>query len=177
MKLRRYDAEDLKAIVHLFRSVFAKSEGETEGALIGKLAADLFETSDEHDLFNYVAVDDRLVGSIFFSRLKFDNNDDVFILGPVAVQSDRQGEGIGKALISHGLEDLTNQGVRAVLTYGDPTFYEKVGFHTISPSVIEAPFELSQPDGWLGQSLIDNHIETLSGRCTCVTALNDPAYW
>lgn len=178
MNLRHHKAEEVNAIVHLFKSVFADSEDEAEGALIGKLAGDLFETTDDRDLFNYVAVDNgRVVASVFFSRLDFGNNTDAFILAPVAVQSDRQGEGIGQALIRHGLTDLTNRGVEVALTYGDPTFYEKVGFHQISPTTIRAPFQLSQPEGWLGQSLIKNSIESLSGSCTCVNAFNDPVYW
>ena len=178
MNLRHHNAEETTAIVHLFRSVFAASEGEAEGALIGKLATDLFETADNRDLFNYVAIDDgRVIASIFFSRLDFGNNSDVFILGPVAVISDRQGEGIGPALISHGLNDLTNRDVTAVLTYGDPAFYRKVGFRPISPTIIKAPFKLSRPEGWLGQSLTESSIESLAGSCTCVSAFDDQVYW
>ncbi len=178
MTLRQHTAGDVNAIVHLFTSVFAASEGEAEGALIGNLAANLFETTGDRDLFNYVAVDaDCVVASIFFTRLKFDNNRNAFILAPVAVRSDRQREGIGQALIRHGLNDLTGRGVEFVLTYGDPTFYRKVGFQQISPRTIQAPFNLSLPEGWLGQSLSGESIETLSGGCVCVDAFNDPVYW
>lgn len=178
LNFRPHNAEEANAIVHLFTSVFADSEGEAEGALIGKLAADLFETTDHLDLFNYVAVDgDCVVASIFFTRLEFDNNRVVFILAPVAVCSDRQRQGIGRDLICHGLNDLTQRGVDFVLTYGDPEFYRKVGFQQISPTEIRAPFRLSQPEGWLGRSLDGQSIEALSGVCTCVNALNDPVYW
>ncbi|TWT61524.1 Acetyltransferase (GNAT) family protein [Rubinisphaera italica] len=178
VNLRHHNAEDANAIVHLFTSVFATSEGEAEGALIGKLAADLLETPDDRDLFNYVAVDsDCVVASIFFTRLEFDNKCDAFILAPVAVRSDRQREGIGQALIGHGLNDLRERGVDFVLTYGDPDFYQKVGFQQISPTTIRAPFRLSQPEGWLGQSLGIKSIETLTGTCACVNAFNDPVYW
>lgn len=177
-EFRHHHPEEAKVIVKLFTSVFADSEDQSEGVLIGKLAEDLFETTDERNLFNYVADDNGpIVGSIFFSRLSFENNLDAFILGPVAVRSDRQGNGIGQALISHGLRDLKNQGVGVVLTYGDPRFYRKVGFRQISCAIIKAPFELSQPEGWLGQSLGDDSIESLAGRCTCVKAFNDPVYW
>lgn len=175
---RRYRLEEVGSIVRLFKSVFSDSEGEAEGALIGKLAADLFETTQERDLFNYVAVDDdQVFGSLFFTRLDFHNTCDVFILAPVAVHPDRQGQGIGQALISHGIADLANRDIDAVLTYGDPKFYEKVGFRPISPAVVRAPFELSQPEGWLGQSLVEDFIETLSGQCRCVHALANPVYW
>ncbi len=178
MKFRHHKAEEASEIAQLFTSVFAASEGDAEGALIGKLSADLFETTDNRDLFNYVAVDaDHLVASMFFTRLDFGNNCDAFILGPVAVNSDRQREGIGQPLIRHGLNDLKDRGVEFALTYGDPTFYRKVDFQQISSTTIRAPFKLSHPEGWLGQSLGDTSIKELSGACTSVTAFNDPVFW
>lgn len=178
MNFRHFAREDCSAIVQLFRSVFADSGGAAEGELIGKVAADLFETTTERDMLNYVAnADGRVVGSAFFTRLDFCNDTETFILAPVAVSSDRQREGIGQALINHGLKELTDRGIKAVLTYGDPAFYQKVGFRQISPAIIKAPYELSRPEGWLGQSLIGNCLESLSAQCSCVAALNDPAYW
>ncbi|MDA1039086.1 MAG: N-acetyltransferase [Planctomycetota bacterium] len=178
MNFRHFNADDGTAIVQLFRSVFACSEGEAEGELIATLAADLLDTSHERDLFNYVAdADGRVVGSVFFTRLDFGTDMEAFILAPIAVSSDQQREGIGQALINHGLAELTDRGVNAVLTYGDPAFYRKVGFRQISSTIIKPPYELSQPEGWLGQSLVHNSLESLSGKCTCVAAFNNPVYW
>lgn len=178
MDFRGHTQKDSQAIVSLFTSVFAQSEGEAEGTLIGQLAQDLLEKTDEHDLYCFIAVENsQIVGSIFFSRLDFENGIEAFILAPVAVHSDHQGKGIGQALINHGLSALKSRGVSVVLTYGDPGFYQKVGFRSISHEVIRAPFALSQPEGWLGQSLLDDSIETLSGQCACVAALSEPKYW
>jgi predicted N-acetyltransferase YhbS len=175
---RQSTKNDSQAVVQLFASVFSDSEGEVEGVLIGRLARDLFEKTDERDLFNFVACDDgRIVGSIFFSRLFFENGNKAFILAPVAVHTDLQGKGVGQALINCGLRALKDRGVSFVLTYGDPRFYRKVGFRRISHETVRAPFELTQPEGWLGQSLLDVPIEALSGSFTCVEALNDPTYW
>ncbi|MEZ4832428.1 MAG: N-acetyltransferase [Caldilineaceae bacterium] len=118
----------------------------------------------------------QLLGSIFFSRLFFDDNVVAFLLAPVAVHSDHQGKGIGQALINYGLRELREAGVDIVLTYGDP-HYGKVGFRQISPEAVVAPFVLSYPEGWLGQSLLDEPTEMPSGRCTCVEAFNNSAYW
>jgi predicted N-acetyltransferase YhbS len=109
--------------------------------------------------------------------LTFEHDINVFILAPVAVHADHQGMGIGRALITHGLRELEKHGVRFVTTYGDPSFYSKVGFRSISPKAIEPPLPLSQPEGWLGQSLTDEPVETISGHCTCVKALDNPVYW
>ena len=77
----------------------------------------------------------------------------------------------------HGLNTLRDKQVNVVLTYGDPRYYCKVGFQSISHEVIEAPFKLSQPEGWLGQSLVGASMDTISGRCVCVNAWNNPVYW
>lgn len=178
MIVRTPRKEERQTIAQLFTSVFANSEDEAEGLLIGQLARNLFEKSDEHDLFNFVADHQgRLVGSVFFSRLYFETGVNAFILSPVAVHCNHQGKGVGQALINHGLEELQARGVSIVLTYGDPEFYCRVGFCQISHEIIKAPFELTYPEGWLGQSLTVDPIESLSGSCTCVEALSDPVYW
>lgn len=178
MEFRHSTKDDSQAIVQLFASVFANSEGDAEGALISQLAKDLFEKTDERDQFNFVADDGgQIIGSIFFSRLAFDNGNEAFILAPVAVHTDHQGKGIGQALINYGLSEMKDRGVSVALTYGDPRFYQKVGFRHISHETIRAPFRLTQPEGWLGQSLVGDPIEAFSGSFTCVEALSDPAYW
>ena len=178
MILRHHVPSDSSAITQLFSRVFSESEGEAEGKLIGQLASNLFESSKEADLYNVVAdIDDHLVASIFLTRVEVDSPDDVFMLAPVAVHSDFQGKGIGQALINYGLSELRNRDVRFVLTYGDPAFYGKVGFRQVSEDAITPPFKLSQPEGWLGLSLVGDGLETLSGNCSCVEAFCDPVYW
>jgi predicted N-acetyltransferase YhbS len=179
MEFRPHKPSDASAIEGLFISVFTRSEGEKEGVLIGKLVKDLIASTDSQDLYGFVAVDrEQIIGAIFFSRLTFKQRDiDVFILAPVAVHSDHQGKGIGKALITHGLGEMKESGVIFVITYGDPAFYSKVGFRPLSQDVVAAPLELSQPEGWLGQSLTDGPIEAIPGPCSCVQALDNPAYW
>jgi predicted N-acetyltransferase YhbS len=178
MEFRPHEPSDSSAIEALFVSVFTKSEGESEGVLIGDLSKELIASTDKGDLYGFVAVDrGQIVGAIFFSRLTFERNIDVFILAPVAVHSDHQGMGIGQELIRHGLREMKEKGVMIVVTYGDPAFYSKVGFYPLSQDVLAAPLELSQPEGWLGQSLTGDSIEAIPGRCSCVKALDNPAYW
>lgn len=178
MKLRNHAIDDVQAIVELFRATFTASDGAGEGALIGDLARGLFETSDPEDLLNFVAEDEgRILGSIFLTRLAFDGDVEAFILAPVAVSPAAQGKGVGQALISHGLDDLRGRGIGFVLTYGDPDYYGRVGFESISHEAVRPPFPLSQPEGWLGQALQGEAIASLEGSLQCVKALQDPVYW
>ncbi|HNW41607.1 MAG TPA: N-acetyltransferase, partial [Opitutaceae bacterium] len=118
-----------------------------------------------------------LVGSIFFTRLQFSKPIQVFMLAPVAVCTEYQGKGIGQALINYGLNELKKRAVNVAVTYGDPSFYSKVGFQALPENVIQAPLKLSMPFGWLGQSLTGESISTINERPVCVKEFNDPVYW
>ena len=72
---------------------------------------------------------------------------------------------------------LKSLGVNLAFTYGDPAFYSKTGFTQISESVVKAPYVLSQPIGWLAQTLDGNPIKATHGATQCVEALSDQKYW
>lgn len=166
-------------IIDLFRATFAHAEGMEEGALIGSLVRHQMAGTAEPDLHVFLAEMDRaIVGGAIFSRLTYDQDDrSVFILAPVAVASERQGQGIGQKLLAHGLEALRNAGVDVVLTYGDPNYYSRVGFKPITEVLAPAPFKLKQPKGWLGQSLTGGEMVPFKGAPRCIPALNDPVFW
>lgn len=165
-------------VTGLFRSVFTLSEGEQEGALIGNLVAELSSRIDNRDIICLGAHENKpVIGAIFFTRLHFSQDIQIYMLAPVAVSPEHQGKGIGQALINYGLDELRNRGVKVAITYGDPSFYSRVGFKPLSEDVIQAPLELSMPIGWLGQSLTDDPVPTISERPRCVKAFDNPAYW
>lgn len=172
-------ADRVGGIVALFTKTFADSEGPDEGALIGALARDMMEKTPDEDLFVFTAWDqDDLLGAIMFSRLAYPHdNRSVFILAPVAVHPDHQGQGVGQALIVHGLNALREHGVDVAITYGDPHYYCKAGFMPITEEIARAPLTLQYPEGWLAQSLSDQPLSQLKGPSRCVEALNDAAYW
>ena len=162
----------------LFTEVFSESENATDGQLIGSLVADLIATTKSEDLYGFVATTgERIVGCIFFSRFILPVNEPAFLLSPVAIATSEQGTGIGQQLIRYGLDQLKSLGIKLVFTYGDPDFYSRVGFNPISESVVQAPYTLSQPVGWLAQSLDGSPVKAIQGRTSCVAALSDPAYW
>lgn len=172
------DKNSQDEVTSLFTSVFTSSEGEKEGRLIGNLASELISGTDNQEIICFGTYEgESIIGSIFFTRLRFKEAIQVYMLAPVAVSTEHQGKGVGRALINHGLNALTNRSVAVVVTYGDPSFYVKVGFRALSEDVIQAPLDLSMPGGWLGQSLTGEPIPTISQRPTCVNEFNDPAYW
>ena len=178
MNFSIFDSGQSQIVIKLFNNVFSDSEGEAEGELIGQLVSDLITTTDAQDLKGFVALSqNEIVGCIFFSRLTLEDNITAFILAPVAVSTNHQGKGIGQQLIAFGIQYLKEQGIDLLITYGDPNFYSKTGFHSISQACIKPPLRLSQPEGWLAQSLTGEIIEPIDGISKCVAALNKQAYW
>ena len=178
MKLLAYKSINIEEIKQLFTDVFSDAEGESEGEVIGSLAFDIMTGTDAHDLYGFIVIEnEKIIGSIFFTRLTFENGVTTFLLSPVAIHTSYQGKGIGQKLINFGINHLKENGVSIVFTYGDPNFYSKVGFNLITEKIAKAPFKLSQPEGWLAQSLVSDEVKPLSGNSYCVEAFNKPEIW
>jgi predicted N-acetyltransferase YhbS len=172
------DKNSKEEVASLFASAFSSSEGEKEGELISNLASRLSSRADNQEIICIgVYEEGSIIGVVFFTRLSFTEPVSVYMLSPVAVSPTHQGKGVGQALIKYGLNELKNRAVAVAITYGDPSFYSKVGFQPLSENTIMAPVKLSMPEGWLGQSLKEGPIPTINGRPACVNEFNDPVYW
>ncbi|SNC75527.1 Predicted N-acetyltransferase YhbS [Marinobacter sp. es.048] len=168
-----------KEIEDLFTATFTDSEGPEEGALIGNLVRKLLTETAPDDIHVFLAsVGEDLVGAAVFTRLTYSRDSRVvFLLSPMAVANQWQGKGVGQRLLKHALDSLCAEGVDVAITYGDPAFYGKVGFETLTESMAKPPLPLSQPEGWIGQSLTEGPLAALEGLSTCVAALNHSSFW
>jgi len=73
----------------------------------------------------------RLVGHVMFSEgvIRTGGGEvGALALGPVCVVPDRQGRGIGSALIREGLDRCARAGHRIVVLLGHPGYYPRFGF-------------------------------------------------
>jgi predicted N-acetyltransferase YhbS len=178
MEFRSIGRGHSREVTNLFRSCFTASEGAEEGDAIAALTGQLTSAIDDESIFCFAAFEsEAIVGAIFFTKLAFESPAKVYMLSPVAVLTSRQGQGIGKKLIAFGLSGMQARGAQVAVTYGDPGFYSKVGFLPLPEDRLRAPMPLSMPFGWLGQSLTQAPIPTLSDRPKCIGAFNDPKYW
>jgi putative acetyltransferase len=78
-----------------------------------------------------VAVDDRIVGHILFSRLTIRTGSathQAVALAPLSVVPDRQRRGIGTALVNEGLKRLREANESVVIVLGEPDYYGRFGF-------------------------------------------------
>ncbi len=161
-----------------FARTFGDAEGHAEGESIGSLVRQILtETpAEEHQVFT-TENSGQIDAAVIFTRMHYGDRRAVWLLAPMAVATDKQGQGIGQSLLQTALSTLRERGVDIVLTYGDPRFYGKVGFHPIRESDIPAPFALSMPEGWLGQSLTSEPVGQIEGPAQCIQAFNNPVYW
>ena len=83
--------------------------------------------------------DGQLLASIRYWPIKIGEAHNALLLGPIVVRSDKQGAGIGVALIEHSLQKAKQLGYDKVVLIGDPEYYERFGFVNAIDLGIEAP--------------------------------------
>ena len=85
------------------------------------------------------------------------------LLGPLAVDPDLRGRGIGIALMQRGIEEARELGYESVVLVGDEPYYAKVGFTRLKPGQVRFPAPV---DGnrVLGLALREGALQTLSGE-------------
>lgn len=123
--------EDYRAVEHLTREAFWNHH--VPGCDEHFLAHELRTSSCFVPELDFVAEDEgEIVGNIMYTRavIHCDSGEDYPVLsfGPLSVLPERQGEGIGSALVRHSLQRASELGHTAVLIYGDPAYYSRLGF-------------------------------------------------
>jgi putative acetyltransferase len=122
------------------------------------LIVDALRASAALDVSLVAVRDGRPIGHVAFSKATVGASDGWFLLGPVAVLPDLQGHGVGSSLVSARLEELRSGGHGCVLV-GDPEFYRRFGFHSVSGLTYEGvpdeyvlclPFAREVPQGSIG---------------------------
>ncbi len=104
----------------------------------------------------------RLLGSIRYWPIEIGGQWQGVMLGPVAVDPDRRGEGIGKALIRHSLWAATRLGHKICMLVGDRPYYEPFGFHSALDHGLELPGWVD-PDRFLVMELAPGALDGVSG--------------
>lgn len=137
-----------------------------------KAAYRLREGVEAQDGLSFVAVEDGVLrGSVRFWPIII-GAQAALLLGPLAVQSDQRGRGIGIALMKKGIEAAKTDGHRAIVLVGDAPYYARVGFAALAPKQIVFPGPVD-PSRILGLALVDGALESLSGK-VMRAAIDDP---
>jgi predicted N-acetyltransferase YhbS len=113
----------------------------------------------------------RLSGTISFWPLAIGPaRSPALLLGPLAVHPDRQGLGIGLALMREGLARARAQGHALVLLVGDEPYYAKVGFRRLPAGLIGLPGPVD-PKRFLYLELTPGALHGVSGMASAAFAV------
>jgi predicted N-acetyltransferase YhbS len=130
---------------------------------LAKSAWRLREGVEPEPELSFVAIEDgALRGSVRFWPV-FVGHERALLLGPLAVETERRGRGMGVQLMQRGIDDARAKGHRAIILVGDPPYYARVGFTPIARGRIRmpGPVDLSRV---LGLSLVEGALDTLEGN-------------
>jgi predicted N-acetyltransferase YhbS len=128
-----------------------------------KSAYRLREGVDPEAGLGFVAIKDgALRGSVRFWPV-YVGRERALLLGPLAVETEQRGRGIGLQLMQQGIDMARAKGHRAMILVGDLPYYERVGFAPIAPGKIKLPGPVDRTR-LLGLALVPGALDTLEGE-------------
>jgi predicted N-acetyltransferase YhbS len=93
---------------------------------------------------SFVAIEDGVLrGSVRFWPVKVGEYA-ALLLGPLAVEGDQRGRGIGIALMNRGIEEARKAGHAAIILVGDEPYYSRVGFKKLPHGSVKFPGPVDQ---------------------------------
>ena len=132
MQIRPEAPEDREAVARVVEAAFGRRD---EADLVEALRAD-----PAWELSLVAEEDGRVVGHVLFTRA----SGGFLALAPLAVEPERQGAGVGRALVEEGLRRVGGP----VLVLGDPAYYGRFGFEPAAPRGITNPWQIDGPE-WM----------------------------
>lgn len=134
MKIRAATARDAEGIRNVHLNAFPTA-GEAD--LVERLA------HDGDVAISIVAGDEAIAGHILLSWMRADADGRglrALGLGPLAVIPERQGEGIGSALIQAAVAKARANGAEIIFVLGEPEYYGRFGFSVAAAAPFESPY-------------------------------------
>jgi predicted N-acetyltransferase YhbS len=157
-EIRPERPEEANAVEALVAKVFGPGR-------FAKSAYRLREGVDPVAALSFVAVENgTLRGSVRFWPICV-GDERALLLGPLAVQSDQRGRGIGIALMQKGIEEARRLGHRAIVLVGDEPYYSRVGFAPLPKDSVTFPGPVDR-SRILGLALVDGALDSLKGDIT-----------
>lgn len=174
--IRNYRAQDLQQLEDLYRIAFPE---ENLTGLVVKL------NRQPEVVLSFVYEKERsVVANIIFTQCAVANNRaKCLLLGPMAVSPNEQRQGIGSAMIIHGIGEMFDRGYDKLLVLGDPAYYGRFGFRQENnirpaydiPSAWYAAWQSLEPGNQHATRATDQaHI---CGRLIVPEPWQDPKLW
>lgn len=144
IKIRREEPKDYRKVEEVAREAFWNlyCPGCNEHLIINTMRS---HTDFIPELAFVIELDDKIVGSIFYTHSKVVSEDGsehkTITFGPVSILPNLHRKGLGKALISHSIDQAKRLGYNSIIIGGYPYHYEHYGFTGTKK------YGISMPDG------------------------------
>ena len=116
--------------------------------------------------FSATAADGSLMGTVRLWNIDAGTRDGspvpALLLGPLAVDPQLAGTGIGAALMRHAIAEAARLGHAAILLVGDPEYYARFGFCADATATLAMPGPF-EPRRLLALELAPGHLHGASG--------------
>lgn len=126
LHIRHERPQDIATITALTAAAFASQEhsSHTEQFIVNAL-----RRSQQLTISLVAVLDEDIVGHVAASPVTISSGaQGWFGIGPISVWPDRQGQGIGSALMQAALAELQQLGAMGCVVLGDPGYYSRFGF-------------------------------------------------
>jgi len=137
--------------------------GCDEHYLVHKLRQD----KDYLPQLSRIAVKDgRVIGCIMYSKARVvdgDKTHEVLTFGPLCVDPEWQGCGVGGLLVRETMKLAANKGYKGIVIYGEPDYYPRLGFKTCDKFGITTP-DGKNFDAFMGIELSEGSLKGIKGK-------------
>ncbi len=120
---------------------------------------------EELDISAYA--DNKLIGHLIITKSEIINLNnksfEVLCLGPISIDPEFQGIGLGTQIIKHSIEEARKLGYNGIITFGFSHYYSRFGFENAEK------FEITTKDGenfeeFMAMPLFENALEDVKGK-------------
>lgn len=150
MTISKERPQDIEAISRLTEAAFRNEEysSHTEHFIVNAL-----RRTGQLSISLVAAEHDEILGHVAISPVSISSGvTGWYGLGPISVRPDRQGKGIGSALMKAALQQLRQQGAAGCVVLGDPAYYGRFGFKAHpGPELPDVPPEYFQALSFTGE--------------------------
>ncbi len=124
--------------------------------------------------FSAVTNNGRFIGTIRLWDVIAGSAGPALLLGPVAVDCNHRGKGLGAALVRRALNEARARGAAAVILVGAVEFYGRFGFTTAATADLHLPGPVDRAR-FLGLELIPDALDGAEGLVVACARVAAPA--
>lgn len=176
LTIRPETHKDYKDIVSLILRSFKEGTDYSDGSDIIALIEEIRDSKYYIPELSFVAeLDGKIVGHFLFSHFPLSPSKDggydekgqseVVMLAPVSVHADYFRRGIGKAMLTLGIQKVREMGYKGITVEGNYRFYNQVGFQTSSNYNIypTSGWPMEEPRCMMCQETYEGSLDGISG--------------